>query len=121
MIPLTLASSEVSWFVAVASGLAALYTFLTPIVARRQGRQAEVSQDRRVDFDKMLGAMDKEDERKSKEIIRLETALIAERKRSGDLEDELYKANAAKSELEGLVWRAGWRKTDKGWQPNGAK
>jgi flagellar biosynthesis/type III secretory pathway M-ring protein FliF/YscJ len=114
---LPMAQGETNWFVAVATGLAALYTFLTPIIAKRQGQKAELSQDRRVDFDKMLTAMDREDERKSKEIVRLESALIAERRRSSDLEDELYKVSREKAELEGTIYRAGWRKNDKGgWQ-----
>ena len=113
-------TSVVHWFVTAATGLAALYAFLTPIIARRQGQRSEISQDRRVDFDKMLIAMDREDDRKSKEIQRLEQTLMAERRRSGELEDELYSTTRKLAELEGAIWRAGWRKDAQGgWHNNG--
>jgi len=114
--------AHTSLFVAIASALAAFYSFLTPIIARRQGQKAKLPDDRRVDFDRMLSAMDREDERKAREIARLEKTIIDERKRSNQLEDDLYEANRKLAQLEGTIYRAGWRKNEAGeWGPNGVR
>jgi hypothetical protein len=52
----TIGRFDVEMFGQVAIALAALYTFLSPIIGRLQGRRAELAGDKRVDFDKMLTA-----------------------------------------------------------------